>query len=205
MADFTFKISGLKELQARYSENKLSKELVSAVGSITLDLHNILNSKVQERYATNRSLNSVLSSPISKRSANFIGSKILEGSLSYQHEQLNIGFWPNHNSYWGNLKPREDKPRQVWGTKRKGLVQRVMIIRKNGYKEVYGQTGYGGFRPGLTSRWIIERTGPHRRAETKLVYTPSLAQMANTVYRTDKSIKSFTSTIGQRILKELRL
>lgn len=210
VASFKLEISGLSDLQARYSSQKIESSLLEAIGKTTIQLHNLLNSEVRGRYATNRSLNSILTSPIGQRSFKFVGGKLLEGSLEYRQESNTLGELTQKHAFYGNL--REPKPRKGW-------VQQVKVLRKSKLKSVRGQKGFGGFKvkvPGVTrfERFMLERSQKATwigrgkgatRAPTHILWGLSLADMAEATFNKSRKVQTFVNTFGDRVVKELIL
>lgn len=205
MASFKLELQGIAELRNKYNAKTLDKSLIEAIGSVTFQLHNLLNSEIQARYYTNRSLNSILVSKINDRSFKFIGANLLEGNIEYKQEALNLAKFPSKSSFWGNLK--EEKLRKGW-------VQKVAITRARGQVNIAGRYGYGGFRVGTPSnfgKWMLERKQKATwiskgvRAPTALVYGPSLADMARWTFNKNGNVVRFVNSFGDRVAKELKL
>lgn len=196
-SNFKAEFEGLAELKERLSQKTLDERLIVAVGIAALEFHNFLNTRVKDIYATNRSLNSVLLTKTN--SATKRGTGVIESGLEYKFEPINLGKFPQHSSFMGNINS--------WATK-EGKVQQVAVKRANGKKIIYGKLHYGGFRQkGLIfersqrETWIVKGV----RAPIHQLYGPSLTQMANTTFLTDSKTQMYKSKLPDIIIKNLAL
>jgi hypothetical protein len=182
MTSISLKIEGLDQLAIALDESKLQDKLITGIGILTEELHNVLNAQVQGYYKTNRSLNSVR---LNKTSSNLKrGKGFIRSGLEYKFQSINLASFPEYAHFLGNINTNATK---------EGLVQQVTITRKNRYTVIRGKKNYGGFVPSngrgiRVGRFMLERQQKATwlssgvRAPTKPLFAPSLSQMAATQF-----------------------
>jgi hypothetical protein len=184
MAGYKIDIQGLDELRVQLDSKTLNKQLIPAIGLVTLQLHNSLSFAITRNYATKQKLSSVLvGKSISqvKQGTNFIVT-----GLEYKFKPVRLVEFLT-NTFEGNINPAS----------KKGIVS-VVTIKRGQPRIVFGKKHYGGFvqRRGnrVTKAQIFERKQKATWADGERLpiiplYAPSLSQMASKMYDTDNGVQ----------------
>ena len=201
---YRFKIEGLDELKDSINPNRIRKSVAIGIGQLALSIHSGLKSEIFRNYQVPYSLDSVL---IGKStSLQLFGRNITRNNLTLEYENIGIPLARYSSGFYeGNIPPLPKK--------RLGVVEQVKI-KRNQEKTVYGQRNYGGFIPRTKDRrkvqfgsfgtMMFERQGKNR-FPVKQLYGPSLAQLANHIYRTSPKIQNILDSAPEFIAKELGL
>lgn len=217
---FTATISGLDELVQMFEQTNFEKDVVKAVGSVTRELHSVLNTQVRATYSIgNRSLNSVLVGGTEsnlKRGAGFI-----ENGLVYQSKPLALSDFPNSTIGTGILSsfiaPNIFTPSIAGKIKRKKPVEAIVVsIKRNSKTLIKGAfRGEVKMKIGLWRRknyfsggetWLELPTRSKlegRRTPYSPVYGPSLSMMAERVYDTNPYLQKFKDNFGEKVAVKL--
>jgi hypothetical protein len=217
---FTATITGLDEIVQAFEQTNFEKDVVKAVGSVTRELHSVLNTQVRATYSIgNRSLNSVLVGGTEsnlKRGAGFI-----ENGLVYQSKPLALGDFPNSGIGTGILTsfiaPNIFTPGLEGKIKRKKQVEAVLVSIKRNSKTLVK----GAFRGKVKGKLQVLRRKnffsggdtwdslPTRdnlvgeRSPYVPIYGPSLSQMAAKVYDTNPYLQKFKDDFGNKVADKL--
>lgn len=217
---FTATISGLDELVQMFEQTNFEKDVVKAVGSVTRELHSVLNTQVRATYSVgNRSLNSVLVGGTEsnlKRGAGFI-----ENGLVYQSKPLALSDFPNSTIGTGILSsfiaPNIFTPTLAGKIKRKKQVEAVVVSIKRNSKTLIKGAFRGKvknklqilrrrnfFNGGDTWDELPSRTNlVGKRSSYNPVYGPSLSMMAERVYDTNPYLQKFKDNFGEKVAVKL--
>jgi hypothetical protein len=219
---FTVTFEGAEELKQALSAEVFDKKVVKAIGSVTKELHNILNNQVKQTYMIgNRSLNSVLIGSTEsnlRRGAGFISS-----GLVYEGPRLPISAFPTQLVPTGAksqfVAPNIFTPDLSGKIKRKKPVDSVVAhIRRNRQTLIKG-----AFKGKVNAKIRVLRRGnyfeggqtwielPTRddllgvRESYYEVNGPSLPEMAGKVYDENKYLIDFRNNFADRVMEKLDL
>ena len=170
-------IEGLKELMSSVAPDKLTRQLTTGIRDIANDLKRELNKGVKQRYAFDKSLNSAMIGDGARITST--GNKI-QATLSYEYKYNDLSQFPY-------------SPHEILN----GYAVHSAMVLKGQSKIVTGKSGNGGFVPRKSPRngstaWrardgktrMFERKGS-KRLPLRVLYGPSLTQMANNVLLTN--------------------
>ena len=177
VVNFKVNIEGLKELMSSVAPDKLTRQLTTGIRDIANDLNRELNKGVKQRYAFDKSLNSVMLGDGARITST--GNNI-QATLSYEYKYNDLSKFP--------YDPHEILNRYA--------VHTVSVL-KGQSKIVNGKSGNGGFVPRKSPKngsisWkardgktrMFERKGS-KRLPLRVLYGPSLSQMAHNVLLTN--------------------
>ena len=187
MTTISFSIQGLEKLREELGSARVKKEIALAVGQGARYLHSALRHAVAITYNAPASLDSVLEDKTA--STTKFGQGVIKGELRYKNTALMLSKFVT-DVYKGNLPPAEGKKREGW--------IHVVSVRRPTHKISFGRYGYGGFSPrGAAGKTrygskggavMLERLTPERYP-VKLMFGPSLAAMASSMWDTDPGVQ----------------
>jgi hypothetical protein len=209
MSNISIKVDGLKEIKDYINPKRINKALALGVSEAVTQLHNSMRSAIKDRYALNRSLDSVL---VSNQASSVKQGKgfILQG-LEYKIKPIDLSKYP-YTFYPGNINAGATRPGRV----------HVVEIVKGQKRIVHGKDHFGGFvprkgslaDPGKLVRIVnkdLPSTPPgglmlerktDARHPVRVLYGPSLAQLAITVYKHNQKVKQTLDNLENIIIEK---
>ena len=218
--NFVVHLEELEAFRETLNMNYIKKQAALGVADATRQLHSALSSGVANTYYAPKTLDKVLLGK-SIDSVKF-GKTILKSGLEYKFEAVPLSkFFEGEvkvpaKSYWKMLKPTGGL-RSVF--KSYALAVDVKVTRARKATRVTGKKGLGGFlidprrantgnKPWITThsppKGLYEREGASRKY-FKLLYGPSLSQMAATVFDDDKKVNDVVNRFGEIVSKHIKL
>lgn len=194
MPNFKISIQGLEQLKLSLDKKELDRKLIPEIGLSILKLHNALKFAVKENYTIDRSLDSVLKG--GSKSNTILGNNLISTSLEYNYKPIDLSKFP----YTYVPGPRG------------GSVHSV-TIKRGVTKIVRGKSRQGGFVPRDRSGKVyrnafgaqmFERIGKSR-FPLRVLFGPSLSQMAAKMFDTDSNVHRVEDEITQNLLNILDL
>lgn len=212
---FAIYVKGIKELIEDLSQDKLNKQVITALGTEINQLHNALKFAVHSTYALNKSLDTVLkgkSTSTLQRSKNLI-----ESSIEYKQQPVRLAEFPF------KVKTLLVKNRMMLAdgslrfasptNKIRAKEYSVMVKRAGGYKEIYGKTGRGAFKTNKVPSRVMQLLERQQDATWKEelvtrdlynpLFGPSLANMANTQLRENPDIQKLLNNLEDRLANRI--
>lgn len=201
MGKYNFKpaLRGLDDLKSSLSTKKMEKEIAKGLGQAAIQLHNSIAREIHNYY--NVPYNSLDKIWINKGRSNStikLGQSILSVSLEYKYKAKDLSKF-DYFSYPGNIND--------WA-KRKGRVHEVEIVRGES-KIVYGKKHFGGFVPkGFQNEYgaqMFERQSRSRKAELRVLFGPSVSEMAENVFNSKEGeIKDTLDNLQNFIISNIK-
>ena len=229
MAGFKVEITGLKELGEKLSDKSIKSALLPAINKSLLKIHSGLKTEVGFQYAfSNRNLNQVLVGK-STSSAKFASNVLSEGNLEYNNVQIRLVDFPHdvieHDTLsFFDVLTKKGKFRTI--ATKTSYQATVKVKREGGFKPVFKTYGafyqkadssgldkYTGLRKPINKRsniyirkfsdtWITrpsKAVGMAVRTPVRVLYGPSMAQAAKTIYNSAKFQKQIIPEVEQEI------
>ena len=189
----TSDVKGLEFLKELTAGRKLSKNLKKSLGEQSNLLHSAIQFEVIKEYSkpNNKTLASVrLRNSISLEKT---GTNLVSNGIEYAFKPVPLHQFPHkENRISAKSKYRLKGSFRIHD---KDYADEVFVKVKKSFKKVHGR-GYGGFKIKNSRRKGIferkqERTWTNvqdQRASIRLLFGPSLSQMANTVYKNNNPL-----------------
>jgi hypothetical protein len=199
VVDFKVNIEGLKELISSVAPDKLNRQITTGIRDIANDLNRELNKGVRQRYAFNKNLNSVIIGGGARITST--GNNI-QATLSYEYKYNDLSQFPY-------------SPHEILN----GYAVHSATVLRGQSKIVNGKSGNGGFVPRKSPKngsisWkardgktrMFERIGA-KRLPLRVLYGPSLTQMANNVLLTNPTteISDITENLDTLLAEKIQL
>ena len=202
VVDFKFTVTGLKELVSAFGSDKVNKQIATGITDIANKLNTELGIGVLQRYAYNKPLDSVLRG---KGAVVWQSKNHITATLTYDYKPIDLSQFP--------YSPHEIPNRYA--------THSASVLRGQS-RVVHGKSGNGGFVPrkgpnhstSPNKAWLarngktrmFERTG-RPRLPLRVLYGPSLTQMANTVLtvKPTKGISAITDNLDTLLVNRLDL
>ena len=226
--EFKVELKGLDKLKEDFSSRKLKKHLALGIADATLQLDQALRIAVVNTYNISDSLDKVR---VGRSISNIqTGKNVLKAGLQYKFVPIPLSkFFVEERTIPANNYFKIKRFTHGYRSIKAGTAREVYVKvkRANGKRLVGGRYGNKGFyvNPAKrntgnkpweegkgTRRAILERKqsstwiiNPFERAESALLFGPSLSQMAATVYETDDRVKTVADNFPEIVRKHLNL
>lgn len=192
---FTLQLRGIKEFQKALANEDFAARFAPEFGYLISSFHNQLNKEVQQRYNTNRRLDSVLVGGLTARSVN---KRLISGEIKYWSKALplaefaTLGATVTPSGYF--LATKGKYAFQKFIERQKPVNEINVTIRRGQTRVVRGRMGRGAYfvankkhlamrKQDRTFTTLPSEANPQGvRAPSDILFTLGLAGMAENVF-----------------------